>query len=171
VPPASDPRPDVAGTYEGPMQPEGGFLRRAWGTLKAILLMRCPRCRKGKMFRGRFTMNDPCPVCGLLFQREEGTFLGAMYVSYVLALALVAPLYFLTAWMMPRASGYLTAFVAMLLFVPLMPSVFRYSRVIWVYFERFGAPSDLSAGAYEKFRQKQLDERNGETPTDENRQP
>ena len=37
------------------------------------------------MFRGVFAMNDPCPVCGLLFKREEGTFLGAMYVSYVLS--------------------------------------------------------------------------------------
>ena len=52
------------------------------GCLSAIVRQRCPRCWKGRMFRGGLSMNDPCPECGLIFQREEGYFLGAMYVSY-----------------------------------------------------------------------------------------
>jgi hypothetical protein len=32
-------------------------------------------------------------VCGLVFQRDEGYFLGAMYVSYVLSTGLCGALY------------------------------------------------------------------------------
>ena len=49
----------------------GGLLSWLW----ALLRQRCPNCRKGRMFRSLFDMNDPCPECGTLFQREEGYFL------------------------------------------------------------------------------------------------
>lgn len=31
-------------------------------------------------------MFDNCPVCGLKFEREQGYFLGAMYVSYLVSI-------------------------------------------------------------------------------------
>jgi uncharacterized protein (DUF983 family) len=52
--------------------------------LRAIATLRCPVCLEGKMFVGRFTMNPACPVCGHRFEREQGFFQGAMYVSWVL---------------------------------------------------------------------------------------
>jgi hypothetical protein len=115
------------------------------------------------MFRG-FTMNDPCPVCGLIFQREEGYFLGAMYVSYVLSLALLIPFYLLAAALLPAQNSLVIAAAAMVPYLPFIPSVFCYSRVIWVYFERGMCPSDASAGPYEKLRQQQLAARRGVPP-------
>ena len=35
-------------------------------------------------------MHERCPVCDLKFEREAGYFLGAMYVSYGLALVIIA---------------------------------------------------------------------------------
>ena len=35
-------------------------------------------------------MSLRCSVCGLKFQREEGYFLGAMYISFGLALVIIA---------------------------------------------------------------------------------
>ncbi len=35
-------------------------------------------------------MSPRCSVCGLKFQREEGYFLGAMYISFGLALVIIA---------------------------------------------------------------------------------
>src|SRR5262249_37577995 len=81
----------------------------------SILRQLCPRCWAGKIFRpnvylgvdwgvywGFPKMNDCCPVCSLLFNREPGYFLGAMYISYALGLALVAALgailWLLTSW-------------------------------------------------------------------------
>jgi hypothetical protein len=128
------------------------------GWLWALVRQRCPRCRQGRMFRG-FTMNDPCPVCGLIFQREEGYFLGAMYVSYVLSVALLVPCYLLAAALLPGQSSLVIAAAAMVPYLPFIPSVFCYSRVIWVYFERGMCPSDASAGPYEKLRLRQLAQR------------
>jgi hypothetical protein len=119
------------------------------------------------MFRGQFAMNDPCLVCGILFQREEGTFLGAMYASYVLGSAVIFPLYFLAAWLLPEANAFLIAAVAILAYLPFTPAVFRYSRVVWVHFERASCPSDVSATAYEKFRLKQIAEQKAHQPASE----
>ena len=47
------------------------------------------------------------------------------------------------------------AVVALLPFLPLIPAVFRYSRVTWIYFDRAVCPSDLSAGPYEKLRKRE----------------
>jgi hypothetical protein len=119
------------------------------------------------MFRGRLTMNDPCPVCGLVFQREEGYFLGAMYVSYVLSTVILGALYLGAIAVLPTRDNLPVTLTMLLLYLPLMPAVFRYSRVLWIYFERASCPSDLSAGAYEKFRQQQhqLSVRNRPGPT------
>ena len=51
------------------------------------------------IYRGFPRMHE-CPVCGLQFHREQGYFLGAMYISYGLALAflllLAGALWFVT---------------------------------------------------------------------------
>jgi hypothetical protein len=107
------------------------------------------------MFRGLVTMNDPCPVCGLVFQREEGYFLGAMYVSYLLSALLLGGFYFAVKSAFPGLSSAAAPLVALIPYLPLAPLVFRYSRVFWVHFERAADPNDLSAGAYEKHRWRQ----------------
>ena len=33
------------------------------------LLLICPACRRGRMFRSLFVMNVRCPVCGVIFER------------------------------------------------------------------------------------------------------
>jgi uncharacterized protein (DUF983 family) len=131
--------------------------RRTAGWLWAMLRLRCPRCLIGRIFRGPFTMNDPCPVCGLVFQREEGYFLGAMYTSYILSTALLTVSYFAAAALLPTWGSLTVALVAILPFPPLMPAVFRYSRVMWIYFDRAVCPSNLSAGSYEKVRERSRD--------------
>src|SRR5258708_21176882 len=127
-----------------------------WATFWAIVRMRCPRCRDGRMFRGRFTMNDPCPVCGLIFQREEGYFLGAMYTSYAISVALYVPLYFIALALLPSSNPLLALGASALAYLPFIPAVFRYSRVLWVYFDRSMCPTDVSAGPTEKLMQRQI---------------
>jgi uncharacterized protein (DUF983 family) len=125
---------------------------RRLGWFWAMLLQRCPRCRTGRIFRGRFALNDPCPVCGLIFQREEGYFLGSMYTSYILSCGLLTISYCLAVALLPGWNSILLAAVALLPYLPLLPTVFRYSRVLWIYFDRAVCPGDVSAGAYEKSR-------------------
>ena len=108
------------------------------------------------MFRGHFTMNDPCPECGLILQREEGYFLGAMYASYLLSVALILPLYLIALWLLSKSYFLLAPAVALVAYVPFIPAVFRYSRGLWVYFDRSMCPTDVSAGPTEKLMQRQI---------------
>jgi uncharacterized protein (DUF983 family) len=50
--------------------------------LAALVQQRCPRCRHGAVFAGLFRMHAQCPVCGLVFAREQGSCTGAMSLSY-----------------------------------------------------------------------------------------
>lgn len=136
-----------------------------WGAAAAVwalLRLRCPRCREGRMFRGVWGMNDPCPKCGLLFQREEGYFLGAMYFSYVLGALILIPSFFLAVALLPEWNGTLLAVLVWVLYLPLVPVVFWYSRALWVHCERWGRFSDSDAGPYEKQRLREIAAREAE---------
>jgi hypothetical protein len=89
-------------------------------------------------------MNAACPHCGLVFEREEGYFIGAMYFSYALAVALLGTFYLVAYLLLPDWNSSLVALVALLPFLPLVPAVFRYSRVLWIYFDRFLWPGELT---------------------------
>jgi uncharacterized protein (DUF983 family) len=61
--------------------------------ITGILGNKCPRCRKGKLFKNNnpyelkkvLDMHDNCPVCGQRTELEIGFWYGTGYVSYVLA--------------------------------------------------------------------------------------
>ena len=80
-------------------------------------------------------MHDRCPGCGLLFNREPGYFLGAMYISYGLALALIvvvgAALWRLTHWRIDKV-----ALWAVVIFLPFVPTLTFLSRVLWIYLDQ-----------------------------------
>lgn len=48
---------------------------------------RCPLCGERGIFRGWMRLRDRCPRCDLRFEKEEGGFLGAMTLTYGLAMA------------------------------------------------------------------------------------
>ena len=159
----SSAHPEIAASPKREARPDHGFLRTVW----AMLRQRCPQCLTGRMFRGSFAMNDPCPVCGLVFQREEGYFLGAMYVSSALSMAAATPIYFTLAHFLPEWDSILLALSAFVLYLPLTPIVFRYSRVVWVYLDRAICSGSSSAGSFEKVRLERAGEaKAAETPVE-----
>src|SRR5260370_1722195 len=107
--------------------------------IEAILRQLCPRCHKGKIFRGPLwrtylAMYERCPECDLVYEREQGYFLGAMYFSYLLSippvLVLVLLLWWLTAWRFDVVL--VAAFVA---YLPLVPAVRRFPRVLLLFLD------------------------------------
>jgi uncharacterized protein (DUF983 family) len=109
-------------------------------TLGDILQQRCPRCRAGSIFRysiflGFPKMHERCPVCDLKFDREPGYFLGAMYVSYGLGIVIVALfaalLWYVTGWWITKDTIW-----AVVLFLPLAPTVTLLARVLWIYLDQ-----------------------------------
>ncbi len=110
--------------------------------LAAAATGRCPRCLRGRIFRGRFAMHTACPVCGLRFERESGYFTGAMYVSYALAVPVMAACAAAVRWLAPSLSFEATVGVATLLFLPFVPALFRYSRILWIHLDQTVDPSE-----------------------------
>jgi gluconolactonase len=51
-------------------------------TLARAVRLRCPACGTGKLFRGLFRMHDGCSACGASFKREQGFYLGSIYINY-----------------------------------------------------------------------------------------
>ena len=56
------------------------------GALARGLRKRCPRCGTGRIFAGWLGLKERCPRCDLRFE-EEGGFLGAMTLTYGVAMA------------------------------------------------------------------------------------
>jgi hypothetical protein len=64
--------------------------------LYATFTNRCPRCRKGKIFKPgsaynlkhNLDMPEKCPVCGQATEIEPGFYYGTGYVSYALTVAM-----------------------------------------------------------------------------------
>jgi uncharacterized protein (DUF983 family) len=113
---------------------------KKFSTLGSIVRQRCPRSRMGSIFRysifrGFPKMHERCPVCDLRFDREPGYFLGAMYVSYGLGIAFVAIiaglLWYVTGWWITKDTIW-----AVVIFLPLAPTITLFARVLWIYLDQ-----------------------------------
>jgi len=109
--------------------------------LAAVAAGRCPRCGGARIFRGRLAMHATCPACGLRFEREPGFFTGAMYVSYILALPVLGICVLAVYLLAPSLSFWASVAAAVVLFLPWVPAIFRYSRIIWIHLDQTIDPS------------------------------
>ncbi len=107
----------------------------------ALLLQRCPRCGRGRIYARGMQMNPRCPACDLLFEREPGYFMGALYISYTLAMAVMLVFLGIGHLLLPSWDLGTMVLLVAVAFLPLVPLVTRYSRVLWIYFDRWAWPS------------------------------
>lgn len=80
-------------------------------------------------------MHEYCSVCGLHYGRESGYFLGAMDVSYLLAV----PLLFLLCLLASLVTGVWGAWslaIALPFHLMFVPVLYRCSRVMWMHLDR-----------------------------------
>lgn len=89
-------------------------------------------------------MHERCPSCGLKFEREQGYFLGAMYISYALGLiaivALGVILWLVTGWSLSKVTLW-----AIVLFLPTAPALTLFSRVLWIYLDQAIDPEERAS--------------------------
>jgi uncharacterized protein (DUF983 family) len=102
----------------------------------SILKGRCPRCRQGAIFQRWMTMHASCASCGLVYEREIGYFTGAMVISYGLSIVFYLGIYLFLTQAAGQSIGPLLLLEMLVLYLPLVPLVFRYSRILWIYFDR-----------------------------------
>lgn len=115
----------------------------------AIVKCKCPRCRQGAIFEGSVfelknyrKTKETCPVCGLRYELELGFFWSAMFIGYVLNVALSVGLG-VAAYVLfdnPDTWVYMTMIVSGV--VLCYRFNFRYSRTILLYL--FAPPYDKS---------------------------
>jgi len=80
-------------------------------------------------------MFDRCPVCDLRFEREQGYFLGAMYISFVLGM-LVVSVIAVTLWLAMGWGFTKVTTWAVVAFLPLAPAITLFARVLWIYLDQ-----------------------------------
>ena len=108
--------------------------------LEGMWKMKCPRCREGNLFLYKNPFNlkkfdampQHCQTCGQAFFPEIGFYYGAMYMSYMLSIAIVVPIFFLW-WMLFGFQLVPMLTVISVTLIILTPVVYRYSRVLWIY--------------------------------------
>lgn len=84
-------------------------------------------------------MHRTCPECGLVFEREPGYFLGAMYLSYGLGILVAAPVA-LGLHLGLGVSVEVSAWSSGAVLVVASPWLFRSSRVGWLHFDQHFHP-------------------------------
>lgn len=92
--------------------------------------LRCPACGQGRFAAGWFRTHPRCDVCGLVFDREPGYYLGAIYFNYGLT-ALFTVVVFFTLYLAFDVSPdhMLWPLAAFCLVFPLW--FFRHARCLW----------------------------------------
>ena len=110
-------------------------------TVGDILRQRCPRCRVGSIFRysifrGFPRMHERCSVCrSQVRSRSQGTSSAPCTSSYGLGLVIVAiiaaVLWSVTGWWITKDTIW-----AVVLFLPLAPTITLLARVLWIYLDQ-----------------------------------
>ena len=112
------------------------------------LKLKCPACGLGQLYESFFRMRDECPYCGLVFAREQGYFIGAIYLNVVATESLIFATYLalILAHRITDQSTYTILFTLALL----LPVLFhRHARSLWLSLDHLLDPparSPRSAG-------------------------
>lgn len=116
---------------------------RLWS--RAIRLQ-CPRCGRVKVFRGLFSMLPKCSTCALRFEREQGYFLGAIYINYAATVAImVAGFLSLDHFANVSLAQHMGLWISFGVVFPLL--FYRYSKSLWQCIDYLVNPADEYATA------------------------
>lgn len=97
------------------------------------LRKRCPVCAEKDVFASFFTIREKCPSCGLVFEREEGYWLGAMIVAMALVIVTFAVVFLggiALTWPDPPWNTLLIVTIAANLVVPVV--LYPWSMTAWM---------------------------------------
>ena len=107
--------------------------------IRNVLKEKCPKCKKGAAFKKGIPlfafpeMNETCPSCNYRFEREPGYFIGAMYLSYGLALAQGVIAYILAVLLLPPISVGWLLFIVIFTFFLFSKKNYKWSRILYLY--------------------------------------
>jgi uncharacterized protein (DUF983 family) len=97
------------------------------------LALRCPNCGLSGLFTSWFSMRPGCPACGLITEREEGYFLGAIMLNLVVAELLFAAgllVVVLATWPNPPWTALWIGSMVGIVVVPIV--LYPFSKSLWL---------------------------------------
>lgn len=109
------------------------------GKQYSIATNTCPKCNVGDFFKTKNPYdlknfdktNSNCAYCGESFLREPGFYIGAMYISYALTVAMMVTAFVCFVLIFDFEIEYVLA-VLILAILLLLPVLFRTARIIWI---------------------------------------
>ena len=110
------------------------------GVLQSLLTLKCPKCRQGDLFekKGLFrfskilNMPKKCENCGQVYEIEPGFWLGALWTSYPIVVAIEVP-FLLMALFSKTISPWLSFGLMLVAFFIFYPLMLRLGRSIWIH--------------------------------------
>lgn len=115
---------------------------KAGNKLISVFGNKCPKCQEGKLWKYRNplktyfqkeSMHETCASCHLKYEREQGFWFGAMYVSYALNTLLFILVWLSTYLISDGAASKMTYVWTILLSGIIFAPVFYYfARLIWI---------------------------------------
>lgn len=93
--------------------------------------LRCPECGLGRLYRSPFRMNTHCEYCGLTYEREQGYFIGAIYINIIVTETLLLGTLLIYGLVVGAINQtILTTLVVLAIIIPLLS--FHHSRSLWL---------------------------------------
>jgi uncharacterized protein (DUF983 family) len=109
-------------------------IQRAKRIMLRGLRLRCPACGQSSLFKSMFKMHDECSHCGMVFMREQGYFIGAIYVNVIVTETLIFLAYLVCLLTLPAADQ--TVYTILFVLALVIPLAFnRHARSIWLSFD------------------------------------
>jgi len=107
--------------------------------VSAILHEKCPHCGQGHVFQKQSNpfkmpvMNERCSECNYKFDREPGYFLGAMYISYGIAVFLGILTYLVLHFVFPATPLiYIPVSIVLVILIAARKN-YKLSRIIYIH--------------------------------------
>jgi uncharacterized protein (DUF983 family) len=105
----------------------------------SILNNKCPIYHEGDVFSSNLLnikkfdkMHENCSVCNHKYEIEPGFFIGAMYVSYGITVAISVATSVLAYLIYPKTLYYMYMVYIALAIIIFIPFTYRLSRLIWI---------------------------------------
>lgn len=97
------------------------------------LRLRCPACGTSSIIQSPFKVRHHCPSCSVLFQREDGFFVGAIIVNVLTTEFIILALYLFCLLLIDSAQLILAILFVMALMFPV--AFYHHSWSIWLSFD------------------------------------
>lgn len=103
-----------------------------------VLTEKCPKCGQSHVFKqaGFFAMpemKDKCEVCDYKFNREPGYFLGAMYISYGIAVFFGIITFLIMQFAFPELPLIWTPTAIMFVILLIAKKNYKLSRILYMH--------------------------------------